>query len=74
MPIGEFEREILRRIARNRNPDSFAGATVLHQSATSPRASRDVDVFQRHDGESGSFGGGGYGSVAVRRVRSGVGS
>ena len=47
MPIGEFEREILRRIARNRNPDSFAGATVLHQSATSPRASRDVDVF--HD-------------------------
>ena len=35
-------------IARNRNPDSFiAGATVLHQSPTSPRASRDVDVF--HD-------------------------
>ena len=48
MPIGEFEREILRLIARNRNPDSFiGGATVLHQSATSPRASRDVDVF--HD-------------------------
>src|SRR5438874_11979975 len=45
MPIGEFEREILRLIARNRNPDSFiAGTTVLHQSATSPRASRDVDV------------------------------
>lgn len=48
MPLGEFEREVLRLIARNRNPDSFiAGATVLHQSPTSPRASRDVDVF--HD-------------------------
>ena len=48
MPLGEFEREVLRLIARNRNPDSFiAGATVLHQSSTSPRASRDVDVF--HD-------------------------
>ena len=48
MPIGEFERDILRLIASNRNPDSFiAGATVLHQSPTSPRTSRDVDVF--HD-------------------------
>jgi hypothetical protein len=48
MPLGEFESEVLRLIARNRNPDSFiAGATVLHQSADSPRASRDVDVF--HD-------------------------
>jgi hypothetical protein len=48
MPIGEFEREILLLIARNRNPDSFiGGATVLHQSAASPRVSRDVDIF--HD-------------------------
>ena len=48
MPIGEFEREVLRAIAANRNPDSYlGGATVLHQSNDSPRMSRDVDVF--HD-------------------------
>jgi hypothetical protein len=48
MPLGDFEREVLRRLAMNRNPDSYvAGATVLNQSADSPRTSRDVDVF--HD-------------------------
>ena len=48
MPIGAFEREVLRVIAANRNPDSYlGGATVLHQAADSPRASRDVDLF--HD-------------------------
>jgi len=48
MPLGDFEREVLRLLAGNRHPDSFVGgATVLHQSATSPRASKDVDYF--HD-------------------------
>ncbi len=48
MPIGAFESEILRVIARNRNPESFlGGATVLHQAPDSPRSSRDVDIF--HD-------------------------
>jgi hypothetical protein len=48
MPIGAFEREILRVLAANRNPDSYVGgATILHQAADSPRASRDVDLF--HD-------------------------
>jgi hypothetical protein len=48
MPIGDFEKEVLRTIAANRNPDSFVGgATVLHQSPASPRASRDLDIF--HD-------------------------
>ena len=48
MPIGDFEKEVLRAIAANRNPDSYlAGATVLHQAPDSPRASRDVDIF--HD-------------------------
>src|SRR5947207_2648169 len=48
MPLGDFEREILRLLAANRNPDSFVGgATVLHQSSGSPRSSRDVDLF--HD-------------------------
>lgn len=48
MPLGPFEKEILRVLAANRNPDSYlGGATVLHQSPGSPRTSRDVDVF--HD-------------------------
>lgn len=48
MPLGDFEREVLRLLASNRNPDSFvAGATVLHQMADTPRRSEDVDVF--HD-------------------------
>lgn len=33
MPLGDFEREVLRLLAANRNPDSFvAGATVRHRS------------------------------------------
>jgi len=48
MPLGPFEGEVLRLLARNRHPDSFvAGASVLHQAADSPRSSRDVDLF--HD-------------------------
>jgi hypothetical protein len=48
MPIGEFEHEILRLLAQNRNPDSFvAGATVLLRQAGTLRQSQDVDIF--HD-------------------------
>jgi hypothetical protein len=48
MPLGPSESEVLRLLARNRNPDSYvAGATVLHQSPDSPRASADIDIF--HD-------------------------
>jgi hypothetical protein len=48
MPIGDFEKEVLRILAANRNPDSFvAGGTILHQAADSPRRSEDVDLF--HD-------------------------
>lgn len=48
MPIGDFDREVLRLLAANRNPDSFlGGAVILHRSAESPRRSEDVDVF--HD-------------------------
>lgn len=48
MPLGPFESEVLRLLARNRNPDSYVGgATVLHQAPDSPRASADIDVF--HD-------------------------
>jgi hypothetical protein len=48
MPLGAFERDVLRLLAANRNPDSYvAGATVLNQAPASPRTSKDVDVF--HD-------------------------
>jgi hypothetical protein len=48
MPLGALEREVLRLLAVNRNPDSYvAGATVLNQHPASPRTSKDVDVF--HD-------------------------
>lgn len=50
MPLGEFEREVLRVIGANRHPDGFiGGATVLLNSANAPRSSRDVGVF--HDTE-----------------------
>jgi hypothetical protein len=48
MPLGAFEREILRFLAANRNPDSFvAGATILNRAPDSPRRSQDIDLF--HD-------------------------
>jgi hypothetical protein len=48
MPLGVFEREVLRALAANRNPDSFVGgATVLHRVSDSPRSSQDIDLF--HD-------------------------
>jgi hypothetical protein len=48
MSIGDFEREVLRTIAANRNPDSFVGGgTVVNQSDASPRTSEDIDLF--HD-------------------------
>ena len=50
MPLGPFEREVLRLIAGQRNPESYvAGATVLNQAPASPRTSEDIDVF--HDSE-----------------------
>jgi hypothetical protein len=49
MPLGDFERGVLRCLAANRHPDSFvAGATVLNQAPDSPRTSRDVDLFHDH--------------------------
>ncbi len=48
MPLGEFESEVLRILARNRTPESFvAGATVLNAAPDSPRTSQDLDLF--HD-------------------------
>jgi hypothetical protein len=50
MPLGDFEREVMRALACNRSAESFvAGASVIHQQADSPRTSLDVDLF--HDSE-----------------------
>lgn len=48
MPISNVQTRVLSTIARNRDPGSYvAGATVLHRAKTSPRYSRDLDIF--HD-------------------------
>ena len=48
MPIGDFEKGILRLLAANRNPESFlAGASVLLRDENSHRWSQDIDLF--HD-------------------------
>lgn len=48
MPIAPFEKNILRLLAANRNPESFvAGATVLLRAENSHRRSQDIDLF--HD-------------------------
>ena len=48
MPLGDFEKAILRLLASNRNPESYvAGATVFLRREDSLRQSQDIDVF--HD-------------------------
>lgn len=48
MPLGDFEKKILRLLAANRNPESYvAGATVFLRREDSHRQSQDIDVF--HD-------------------------
>jgi hypothetical protein len=48
MPLGDFEKNILRLLAANRNPESYvAGATVFLRREDSHRQSQDIDVF--HD-------------------------
>lgn len=48
MPLGDFEKSILRLLAANRNPESYiAGATVFLRGEDSLRQSQDIDVF--HD-------------------------
>ena len=48
MPLGDFEKTVLRLLAANRNPGSYvAGATVFLRREDSHRLSQDIDVF--HD-------------------------
>ncbi len=48
MPLTDFQTDIFRIIAANRNPNSYvAGGIVIHRDAASSRYSRDIDLF--HD-------------------------
>jgi hypothetical protein len=48
VPLSSLQREILRTLAAQRNPDSYvAGSTPLHRDG--PRYSGDIDIF--HDRE-----------------------
>jgi hypothetical protein len=48
MPLGDFEKSMLRLLAVNRNPESYvAGATVFLRREDSLRQSQDINVF--HD-------------------------
>jgi hypothetical protein len=48
MPLGDFEKGLLRLLAANRTPESYiAGATVFLRREDSHRQSQDIDVF--HD-------------------------
>jgi hypothetical protein len=48
MPLGDFEKAVLRLLAVNRSPESYvAGATVFLRQPDSHRQSQDIDLF--HD-------------------------
>jgi hypothetical protein len=48
MPLTDFQKRVFLTISLNRDPESYvAGATVIHRDASSPRYSRDIDIF--HD-------------------------
>jgi hypothetical protein len=48
MPLGDYEKNVLRLLAANRNPESYvAGATVFLRREDSHRQSQDIDLF--HD-------------------------
>ncbi len=51
MPLTEFQREVLRLLARFRSPESYlAGGLVVNQGDDAPRFSDDLDIF--HDTEA----------------------
>ena len=46
MPLSEFQKTVLAVLATNRSPEShFAGGIIANASDTSPRYSRDFDIF-----------------------------
>ncbi|MGL4551309.1 MAG: nucleotidyl transferase AbiEii/AbiGii toxin family protein [Gemmataceae bacterium] len=50
MPLTSFQKEVLRVIAANRNPEShLAGGAVINRADDSPRFSKDMDIFHEAD-------------------------
>lgn len=48
MPITEFQKNILKILSKNRNPDSYiAGGVAINKDESSSRYSKDIDIF--HD-------------------------
>ena len=48
MPLSEFQKSVLAVLAKNRSPEShFAGGIISNATDSSPRYSRDFDIF--HD-------------------------
>lgn len=48
MPLTTFQKEVVRLLAANRNPDShIAGGSVINRAESSLRFSEDIDIF--HD-------------------------
>ena len=46
MPLSEFQKSVLTVLAKNRSPEShFAGGIVANAAESSPRYSRDFDIF-----------------------------
>ena len=46
MPLEQFQKRVLRILAKNRNPDSYvAGALVINEHPGTPRYSGDIDIF-----------------------------
>ena len=46
MPVTPFQREVLKLIKANRNPNSYvAGGVAIHREASSARRSNDIDFF-----------------------------
>ena len=48
MPLHPLQKRVLKLLQENRNPESYlSGGTMLNRSETSPRYSKDLDIF--HD-------------------------
>ena len=52
MPLSEFQKSVVAVLAKNRSPEShFAGGIISNAADSSPRYSRDFDIFHEVAGE-----------------------
>lgn len=52
MPINNFQSQVLKLLAANRNPDSYiAGGIAINRNSDSMQFSKDMDIFN-HTNES----------------------